>query len=142
MPARSSPTWRRTWFRSGRTGSLGRLRARCSADGSARGGRWVADLTYVAIPGGFVYLAAILDAWSRKVVGYAISRSMDARIAVAALKAAIKSREPARGCIHHSDRGSQLGFNWSSQHLSALIAAPQQELRLAFSSRASCAALR
>ena len=72
---------------------------------------WVADLTYVAIPGGFVYLAAILDAWSRKVVGYAISRSMDARIAVAALKAAIKSREPARGCIHHSDRGSQGGFN-------------------------------
>jgi putative transposase len=44
---------------------------------------WVADLTYVAILDGFVYLAAILDAWSRKVVGYAISRSMDARIAVA-----------------------------------------------------------
>ena len=41
---------------------------------------WVADLTYVAIPGGFVYLAAILDAWSRKAVGYAISRSMDARM--------------------------------------------------------------
>ena len=68
---------------------------------------WVADLTYVAIPGGFVYLAAILDAWSRKVVGYAISRSMDARIAVAALKAAVKSRNPPAGCIHHSDRGSQ-----------------------------------
>jgi len=68
---------------------------------------WVADLTYVAIPGGFVYLAAILDAWSRKVVGYAISRSMDARIAVAALKAAIRNRAPVRGCIHHSDRGSQ-----------------------------------
>jgi putative transposase len=68
---------------------------------------WVADLTYVAIPGGFVYLAAILDAWSRKVVGYAISRSMDARIAVAALKAAIRTRTPPRGCIHHSDRGSQ-----------------------------------
>jgi len=68
---------------------------------------WVADLTYVAIPGGFVYLAAILDAWSRKVVGYAISRSMDARIAVAALKAAVRNRNPAKGCIHHSDRGSQ-----------------------------------
>jgi len=68
---------------------------------------WVADLTYVAITGGFVYLAAILDAWSRKVVGYAISRSMDARIAVAALKAAIRNRAPARGCTHHSDRGSQ-----------------------------------
>ena len=68
---------------------------------------WVADLTYVAIPGGFVYLAAIQDAWSRKVVGYAISRSMDARIAVAALKAAIRNRTPPKGCIHHSDRGSQ-----------------------------------
>jgi len=68
---------------------------------------WVADLTYVAIPGGFVYLAAILDAWSRKVVGYAISRSMDARIAVAALKVAIRGRNPPQGCIHHSDRGSQ-----------------------------------
>lgn len=68
---------------------------------------WVADLTYVAIPGGFVYLAAILDAWSRKVVGYAISRSMDARIAVAALKAAVRNRNPAKGCVHHSDRGSQ-----------------------------------
>jgi putative transposase len=68
---------------------------------------WVADLTYVAIPGGFVYLAAILDAWSRKVVGYAIGRSMDARIAIAALKAAIRNRIPSKGCIHHSDRGSQ-----------------------------------
>ena len=68
---------------------------------------WVADLTYIAIPGSFVYLAAILDAWSRKVVGYAISRSMDARIAVAALKAAIRNRDPPKGCIHHSDRGSQ-----------------------------------
>ena len=67
---------------------------------------WVADLTYVAVSGGFVYLAAILDAWSRKVVGYAISRSMEARIAVAALKAAIRNRNPPKGCVHHSDRGS------------------------------------
>ena len=65
---------------------------------------WVADLTYVSISGGFVYLAAILDAWSRKVVGYAIRRSMDARIAVAALKAAIRNRAPPKGCIRHSDR--------------------------------------
>ncbi len=71
---------------------------------------WVADLTYVAIPGGFVDLAATLDAWSRKVVGYAISRSMDARIAVAALKAAIRDRAPPEGCIHHSDRGSQYAW--------------------------------
>jgi putative transposase len=68
---------------------------------------WVADITYVAIATGFVYLAAILDAWSRRVVGYAISRSIDARLVVAALKAAINARNPARGCVHHSDRGSQ-----------------------------------
>src|SRR5262245_23047855 len=68
---------------------------------------WVADITYIAIATGFVYMAAILDAWSRRVVGYAISRSIDARLAIAALKAAIRARQPPKGCIHHSDRGSQ-----------------------------------
>ena len=53
---------------------------------------WVADITYIAITSGFVYLAAILDAWSRRVVGYAISRRIDARLALAALKAAIAAR--------------------------------------------------
>ena len=67
----------------------------------------MADITYVAIATGFVYLAAILDAWSRRVVGYAISRSIDARLVVVALKAAINAGNPARGCVHHSDRGSQ-----------------------------------
>ena len=68
---------------------------------------WVADITYIAIATGFVYMAAILDAWSRRVVGYAISRSIDARLAVAALKAAIRVRQPPKGCIHRSDRGSR-----------------------------------
>jgi putative transposase len=68
---------------------------------------WVADITYITIAAGFVYLAVILDAWSRRVVGYAISRSIDARLAIAALKAAIRARQPPKGCIHHSDRGSQ-----------------------------------
>ena len=68
---------------------------------------WVADITYLAVATGFVYLAAILDAWSRRVVGYAISRSIDARLVVAALKVAISARNPPRGCVHHSDRGSQ-----------------------------------
>jgi len=63
--------------------------------------------TYIAIATGFVYLAAILDAWSRRVVGYAISRRIDARLALAALRAAIASRDTPAGCIHHSDRGSQ-----------------------------------
>jgi putative transposase len=68
---------------------------------------WFADITYVAITVGFVYVAVILDAWSRRVVGYAISRSIDARLTMAALKSAIERRNPPLGCMHHSDRGSQ-----------------------------------
>jgi putative transposase len=68
---------------------------------------WVADITYIAIAAGFVCLAAILDAWSRRVVGYAISRSVDARLTLAALKAALGTRRPHSGCVHHSDRGAQ-----------------------------------
>src|SRR4051794_32967777 len=83
---------------------------------------WVADITYVAIATGFVYLAAILDAWSRRVVGYAISRSIDARLTIAALDAAVRSRAPPAGCVHHSDRGSQGGFKRSSQRLTEEVA--------------------
>jgi putative transposase len=68
---------------------------------------WLADITYVTILAGFVYVGVILDAWSRRVVGYAISRSIDARLTVAALKSAIERRRPPPGCVHHSDRGSQ-----------------------------------
>ena len=68
---------------------------------------WVADITYIRLAGGFCYLAAILDACSRKVVGYAISRDIDTQLTLAALRAAINNRQPVRGCIHHSDRGCQ-----------------------------------
>ena len=78
---------------------------------------WVADITYVAIREGFAYVAVILDAWSRKAVGYALSRSIDVRLTLAALTAAIERRKPPPGCVHHTDRGSQGGFKWSSQHL-------------------------
>jgi putative transposase len=78
---------------------------------------WVADITYVAIAEGFAYVAVILDAWSRRAVGYAISRSIDVRLTLAALNAAIERRRPPPGCVHHSDRGSQGGFKWSSQHI-------------------------
>ena len=64
---------------------------------------WVADITYVAIIDGFAYVAVILDAWSRRAIGYAISRSIDVRLTLAALNAAIESRKPQPGCIHHSD---------------------------------------
>ena len=68
---------------------------------------WVADITYVAIREGFAYVAVILDAWSRRAIGYAISRSIDMRLTLAALNTAVERRKPPPGCIHHSDRGSQ-----------------------------------
>ena len=68
---------------------------------------WVADITYVAIVEGFAYVAVILDAWSRRAVGYAISRSIDVRLTLAALNAAIERRKQPPCCVHHSDRGSQ-----------------------------------
>jgi putative transposase len=68
---------------------------------------WVADITYIAVATGFVYLAVILDAWSRRVIGYALGRTIEARLTLAALEVAIATRRPAKGCIHHSDRGSQ-----------------------------------
>lgn len=68
---------------------------------------WVADLTYIPIAVGFVYVAVIMDAWSRRIVGYAIGRRIDARLTLAALDCALAQRRPAPGCVHHSDRGSQ-----------------------------------
>ncbi len=101
---------------------------------------WVADLTYVAILGGFAYVAVILDAWSRRVAGYAIARSIDARLTLAALRAALEVRRPAADCIHHSDRGSQLGLNRSTQHYPELTAAQRREPRQVSSIPTSCAA--
>lgn len=68
---------------------------------------WVADITYIRISQGFVFLAAILDRYSRKVIGWAISKRIDAELCVAALTSALEQRQPAPGCIHHSDRGVQ-----------------------------------
>ena len=68
---------------------------------------WVADLTYIRIATCFVYLAVILDLFSRKVIGWAISKSLQKEVCVEALKMAFETRDPAPGCIHHSDRGVQ-----------------------------------
>ena len=68
---------------------------------------WVADITYIRILDGFVYLTAILDAYSRKVIGYAISSSINTTLTIKALRMAIESRRPQPGCIHHSDQGVQ-----------------------------------
>ena len=68
---------------------------------------WVADITYIRIALGFVYLAVILDAWSRKAVGWALSQRIDTELTLAALRSALLERHPPPGCIHHSDRGVQ-----------------------------------
>jgi transposase InsO family protein len=68
---------------------------------------WVADITYIRLPTCFVYLAVILDAYSRKCIGWSLSRFIDARLTLAALRMALRERQPPRGFIHHSDRGVQ-----------------------------------
>jgi len=69
---------------------------------------WVADITYVRLAGGFVYLAVVLDAFSRKVVGWALENHLAASLALAALDMALAEREPRPGeLVHHSDRGVQ-----------------------------------
>ena len=68
---------------------------------------WLADITYIRIRTGFVYLAAILDAYSRKVIGYAVSGALDTALTLQALKMAIAERKPGAGIIHHSDQGVQ-----------------------------------
>ena len=68
---------------------------------------WVADITYIRIMTRFVYLAVILDGFSRKAIGYALSQRLDTRLTLGALKMAISDRRPPPGCIHHSDRGVQ-----------------------------------
>jgi transposase InsO family protein len=76
-------------------------------DPTGRDQVWQADITYVRLPNGFCYLAAVLDGYSRKVVGYAISLDIDAKLVLSALDMALEERQPASGFIHHSDRGVQ-----------------------------------
>ncbi len=68
---------------------------------------WVADITYIRLPTTFAYLACVLDAWSRRCVGWHLSRAIDTTLTLAALDQALTRRQPAPGLIHHSDRGVQ-----------------------------------
>jgi transposase InsO family protein len=68
---------------------------------------WVADITYVRLRKGHVLLAVILDACSRRVIGWELSEDLDASLTMGALHCALALRQPAPGCIHHSDRGVQ-----------------------------------
>jgi len=78
---------------------------------------WVSDITYIRILTAFVYLAVILDLYSRKVIGYALSKHMDTKLTLSALQMAISDRNPIPGCIHHSDRGVQYA---SSEYVNEL----------------------
>lgn len=68
---------------------------------------WVADLTYIRLPTTFVYLAAILDAWSRRCIGWHLAHTIETALPLAALTGALAARQPRPGLIHHSDRGVQ-----------------------------------
>jgi putative transposase len=78
---------------------------------------WVSDLTYIRTRGGWLYLAAVLDLYSRRIVGWAMAPSMPAQLVCQALNMAILSRRPPPGLIVHSDRGSQYA---SSEHAALL----------------------
>lgn len=93
----------------------GRVRHRFVADKPNR--LWLADITEHQTGEGKLYLCAIKDAYANRIVGYSIDSRMKSRIAVAALNSAVARRGDVAGCILHTDRGSQGGFNWSSQHL-------------------------
>jgi transposase InsO family protein len=93
---------------------------------------WVSDITYVRTRSGWLYLAAVMDLYSRKIVGWAMAPSMPAEIACAALQMAITQRNPAPGLIVHSDRGSQ----YASDTHRALLA--RYGLRASMSRKANC----
>lgn len=68
---------------------------------------WVADITYIRLRKEFIYLAVLLDAFSRRVIGWALGRTLEAELALSALRMALRQRHPGPGLVHHSDRGIQ-----------------------------------
>jgi transposase InsO family protein len=68
---------------------------------------WVADITYIRLETEFVYLAVVIDAFSRRVIGWALDRTLEDDLPIEALRLALEQRQPAAGLVHHSDRGSQ-----------------------------------
>lgn len=80
---------------------------------------WVADITYIRLRREFVFLAVVLDAFSRKAIGWELGRTLETSLPLAALEAAIASRRPQPGLVHHSDRGTQYASNEYVQRLEA-----------------------
>lgn len=78
---------------------------------------WVADITYIRLRQQFLYLAVVMDAFSRRVVGWSLDHTLEASLVVSALRNAIAQRQPAPGLVHHSDRGAQ----YASQEYLAVL---------------------
>jgi transposase InsO family protein len=92
---------------------------------------WVADITYIRLPREFVYLAVVLDAFSRRVIGWALERHMMTELALSALQMALRSRQPPSGLMHHSDQGKQYA---SAQYVSLLV---KYQIRISMSRTAN-----
>lgn len=73
--------------------------------------KWAGDISYIWTGEGWVYLAVIMDLYSRRVIGWAVSNRMKRDLAIRALKMAIALRRPPKGCVHHRDRGAQYCSN-------------------------------
>ena len=85
---------------------------------------WVVDMTYIRLPQGFVYLACVLDGFSRRVIGWHLAKDIDTRLTLAALNQAIAARHPCAGLIHHSDRGVQYASSDYVTRLTEIGACP------------------
>ena len=107
---------------------------------SAPNQKWVADFTYIWTAEGWLYVAAVIDLFSRRVVGWSMSAAMTAQLVADALMMAIWRRGKPNALLHHSDQGSQPEFNRSSQQPFGLIEDARQTPRQASSSQGSCAA--
>ena len=94
--------------------------------------KWAADITYIPTEEGWLYLAGVLDLFSRKIVGWAMSSQIDANLVEQALRMAFYLREPGIGLLHHSDRGSQ----YASYQIHDLLASKQ--IQISMSRRADC----
>ena len=92
---------------------------------------WVADLTYIRLHEGFVYLAVLLDAYSRRVIGWQLGTGLDHSLPLAALRMALTKRRPQPGLVHHSDRGVQ----YASQAYTQLL--EQHQIRISMSRKAN-----
>jgi transposase InsO family protein len=93
---------------------------------------WTADITYVATDEGWLYLAAVEDLHSRRIVGWSMGSRIDSRLVVAAMEMALAGRRPGEGLVAHSDRGSQ----YASEHYQGLLA--RHGIVRSMSRRANC----